>query len=210
MGKHSHTFLESSNVPLISVRQNQWPWHTILDTTLPAAALAVFCCSRKLLPLCPGWQGKPWCDMCFSWTSQATTAIPGMINPAPPSLWYQPSSPTCIIPLLCTSAKLCSFVFRRGDQCRSCFPLIPTRLIFFSLWGIPCLICYGPPIWQGWEGISLFSFDSFSWSLWQLMVILRWNISRNYAFRGEDSGTCKRVVSEMQIQLIFSNLLYFS
>lgn len=37
MGKLSRTSLESSNTPLISVRQKQWP--TVLDTTLPATAL---------------------------------------------------------------------------------------------------------------------------------------------------------------------------
>lgn len=143
-----------------------------------------------------------WCVLHLS--SQANTVTPGLINPAPPSLCYQPSSLAFFIPLLYASANLCSFIFRGDDPYGLCFPQIPTMLIFFSLWGIPYLICSGPRIWRGGEGISLFSFDLFSWSLWQLMVITRWNILRNLVFRVEDSMTH---AEELHLRWIYNSCL---
>lgn len=176
MGKLCHTSLESSNMLFDFYKAKPVVWPTVLDTTLPAIAL---CSVPALVGSCSPCAQDGRASHGVLCALPANTAIPGLKNPAPPILWYQPSSLTFFISLLWTSASLCFFIFKGHDQCWSCFPQIPMMLIFFSLQGVPCLICSRPSIWRGGEGISLFSFDLFSWSLWQLMVILKLNISRN-------------------------------
>lgn len=114
-------------------------------------------------PYGPGWQGKPQRATCFAWSLLATTGIPGLINPAPPSLlvWYQLSFLTIFITLLCTSASLWPFHLNEGDQCWSCFPWIPMSIMLIPLRGISYLICIGPPLGVAW--VFSFCFVLFSW-----------------------------------------------